>query len=203
MKKIATTLFFLAVCFPLMSQSTYSDRTGPDHSFPKMRVAVDVGGTYRLGKADPGMKEIINKLRPGFKVEGDIHGFVSKKIGLGAKIAGRFHSASQSDVDIKMTTLYFAPSFIFRWQASNRKDFWVWGYSLGYVDYSEKASNWARTEKINKSAFGSSLDIGYDVRVANKTFWGFKFSLFTGSVAFENDNSSTLNALELSTGIRF
>ena len=177
----------------------------------RWRFAVDAAFSYRIARADKSLtgeaKDFVNKMRAGFSYGADIHYFTNDTFGIGAKFSGHRYSHSQWGLTSTVDTYYFAPSIM--WRNYNRRDnVWVTGISIGYLQYKESARFGADTGKFSKGGFGTSVDIGYDIRISKGTFFGLKFSLVGGVVNLGKDENGdnvneSLSAIEIGAGFRF
>lgn len=174
----------------------------------RVRFSLDVGYSYRIASIVKGVpreiKDLINKMRGGLVYGADFHYFFDSDLGIGAKYSGHHYSHSESGFKISTNTNYFAPSFVWR-LFDRRNNAWVFGTSIGYLSFREKYTG---LSDFSKGGLGSSLDLGYDIRLAKNTFLGLKFSFIGGSVSVGKDNagknvSESLSAIEFSGGLRF
>jgi hypothetical protein len=182
-----------------------------DYEYLKWRLSFDVGWTYRIATfsdtGDPQEMEYQNGLRSGFVYGFDIHNYFVRDWALGLRFSGH-HYAHR---DLVVNTYYFAPSVVYRHFTKSGKGAWVFGASVGYLDYNEKRSYFdyygQHKVKYSNGAVGSTLDIGYDIRLgASDTFLGFRVTMFAGTVTETVEGQLTiidLNALDLGVGLRF
>ena len=88
-------------------------------------------------------------------------------------------------------------------------DVFYYGFSLGYVHYNQKTSYEGASASFSKKGVGTTIDIGYDIRLNGKNFIGFKLTYSSGAIDLEmkdasgNDIMESLAALNLTTGFRF
>ena len=178
--------------------------------YKKFRLGIDAGFTYRTAKMDESvdalMKDFLNKMRAGFLYGCDLHGFFPFGLGLGGRFTGHHYSRTEMGLKAQVNTYYIAPSMMWRMFTRN-SDVFYFGYSIGYVYFDEKMSYQRESLSLSNGGLGATYDIGYDIRLRNNSFIGFKFTITSGTV-FITDMSGektgeSLNAADLSVGFRF
>ncbi len=140
----------------------------------QLRLSIDGGFSYRIGRAAEGLsREYIRKMRPGVNFGADLLYFPAEMWGIGAKYLGRMYNVEIGSESEKVNVNYFAPMAVARLFDRKHRNAWVMGLSLGYVRFKDKFSSryddYERT--INKGGIGSSYEIGYDIRIAKRTFF--------------------------------
>ena len=171
-------------------------------SYKKWWLGIDAGFSYRVAKAAEGVnKGYINRMRGGLFYGADLHGVISRGIGLGVRYTGHRYAQNRH----RVVTNYFAPSFQLRSPNRNDTGAFVVGCSIGYLLYREKLG-WA---SVSLSGLGTSVDLGYDFRLAGDMHLGFKLTLTTGNVNTGLRDSrgkkvaESLSALDIGLGMRF
>lgn len=178
------------------------------------RLAFDVAWAYRnvepAGYLPRGFK---SKMRSGISYGIDFHRFFHPWFGVGAKTSLNHFSYSKDGYGDKVNTYFIAPSFAMK-MFETYDSYAYFGLAVGYIRYNENLRYPGERERIRKNGVKSSFDFGYDFRVANRTFLGFKISLVLDSVtdvsyAVYYDHfgeyyyDSGLGAIELGLGLRF
>ncbi len=173
----------------------------------QFRLAINGGFSYRLGKIiDEIPREFARKMRPGYNFGAEAIYFPNHAWGIGVKYAGRVFNAEMGQVSDKLNLHYFAPMFasrLFDWQNRNA---WVMGLSVGYLSFVEKITANYDTTKISKGGLGASYEIGYDIRISKRNFFGLKLSLTSGFVSIdtpEGKQKENASSIDLSAGLRF
>lgn len=177
------------------------------YSASKWRVALDVAYSYRLGKAAEEVpSEYINRMRQGFALGVDVHGFISPVIGVGTKLSTKFYNSSYQGIKENLSTVFIGPSILCRLFDRNYKNAWIMGLSMGYLHVDDKATYNYNSLKISQGTFGMAWDLGYDIRIAKMTFLGIKLSYAAGSIKVPgnfNDQRESLSSVNMGLGLRF
>lgn len=153
--------FAVLLCAALMSLSAGADagtrRQTTDSAavstfvWPRLRIGVDFGGGYGLGKTDPDLDpELIshaNRLRWGAVVGADVSWFFMKSLGAGIK--GKLMYSSSS---VDMGTASYP------------------------VTLTENISILIERGKLKADTAGMCWDLGYDVRLSPDISFGIQFS---------------------------
>jgi hypothetical protein len=178
--------------------------------YKKFRLGIDAGFSYRTAKApdgaDQAMKDYINRMRAGFLYGCDLHGFFPFGLGLGGRFTGHHYSRNELGIKDRANTYYIAPSMIWR-MFTRHSDVFYFGYSIGFVYFHEKLSYDRVSESVSNGGLGSTYDVGYDIRLRNNSYIGFKFTLTSGTVELTTSSGNkwdeSVNAVDLSVGYRF
>ena len=172
----------------------------------KWWFGIDAAYSYRVAKAaDASIKDFVNKMRGGFAYGADIHYAFSRGFGFGARFSGHHYSHSDMTMSDKVNTYYFAPSIGWKNYNRNYSGAFVFGCSIGYVSYQEEVNDLS----ISKGGLGSTVDIGYDFRLAGSTYLGVKLTLTAGTIntglrdSGNRELKESLSALDIGVGLRF
>ena len=175
----------------------------------QLRLSIDGGFSYRIGKAAEGLpREYIRKMRPGVYFGADLLYFPTEMWGIGAKYLGRKYNVEIGSATEKVDVHYFAPMAVARLFDRKHRNAWVMGLSLGYIRFTDKLSAPDYKNTINKGGIGSAYEIGYDIRIAKRTFFGLKFSITSGYIiakplAGGEDQKEDTSSIDISAGLRF
>lgn len=185
------------LCAALMSLSAGADagtrRQTTDSAavstfvWPRLRIGVDFGGGYGLGKTDPDLDpELIshaNRLRWGAVVGADVSWFFMK--GLGAGIKGKLMYSSSS---VNISSGYYSfllsenvfipfvgPMICSRSYSRDGKHCLTSNFAAGYCGYYDNF-NLIEHGKLKANTAGMYWDLGYDVSLSPNISFGIQFS---------------------------
>ena len=186
----------------------------PEYTFGKVRFALDVAGSIRVGKAYDGDiygltssgTNPVEQLRYGISYGASITGFSNTSFGWGAKFIGNHYSMNYDELSDKINTFYIGPEFVTRLPTASRRNAWVFAASMGYVHYTEKLEYETQESVLNKGGFKTVVEAGYDIRMGRNSFFGLKIALTAGYIPFKIDgetHNESLNAIEIGGGFRF
>ncbi len=192
--------------------------------FPRFRLAINGGWSYRLAKAadsnSPEVDEYIKELKSGYSYGADVTLYWSGYSGIGARYDvfrskneledGSFLLASD---DISIT--FIGPYYSSRFLMADKKNSLMFNAGLGYVGYKDKAYFVSDYELTGVTA-GLLLDIGYDIGLSKSIAMGFQLSLIGGiltqyklddgfntqTIKLEEDEYEGLGRINLSVGLR-
>ncbi len=188
----------------------------PRYTFGKMRFALDVGGSVRLGKTAEGTMsgltseettEFFEKMRYGFTYGASLTGFFNTRFGLGAKFSGNNYSAKGHGYATNVNTFYIAPEFVIRLPIGSHRNAWIFSASMGYVHFIQKMNYGEfKAPTISKGGLKAVVEASIDFRIAKNVFFGPKVAITAGVVSMEIDGENideSLNAIEIGGGFRF
>lgn len=176
--------------------------------FPRFRLAINGGWSYRLAKVagnnSPDVEEYIKQLKSGYSYGGDVTYHWSKNSGIGAKY-DVFRSKNEledgpgqvvvASDDISLT--FIGPYYSSRFLTANKKNSLLMNVGLGYVGYKDKAYFISDYELTGGTA-GLLVDIGYDIGLSKSFAIGFQLALIGGLLTqYELDNGFTTQTIEL------
>ncbi len=72
---------------------------------------------------------------------------------------------------------------------------------MGYVAYRETVTEGSLAIQYKAGGFKTTFEIGFDIRLGGKAFWGLKIAATGGTVKI-NDIKNSLNTIELGSGLR-
>jgi hypothetical protein len=185
------------------------------HDLPNSREAFDVGYSYRTGEAAQysggssdasNWHEFIKSMRSGIAVNASFTGFRPGHLaGMGLRLGFNHYDSSVPGLTDELYTCYFAPEVLVRVPGRKAGNAWIFGASLGYVQYWESVKGLS----IIVPGYKTTIDAGYDIRITHGLSLGFRISLVAGVAylsagksSYNGDNES-LHAIEFSGGVRF
>lgn len=177
----------------------------------QLRFGIDLGYSRRNGKAvDEIPDDFVRKMRTGINFGADLIYFPVEVWGVGMKFSGRTFNA-QTNGAIKLIDrtqmYYFAPIVVARAFDKRNRNAWVFGVSAGYLRFIVNVDTPYYHNSVSKSTLGTTWEIGYDMRISKKCFFGPKLTFTSGSILFEDYNGEmakeSASSTDLSLGLRF
>ena len=176
--------------------------------FPRLRLAVNGGLSYRLAKIAGNLsstqQEYIKGLKSGYSYGAEIAYYWSRKAGIGAKydvfrskneledVAGQTVVLSD-DVSISFIGPYYGSRFL----TANKKNSFLMNVGLGYVGYNDKAFFGSDYELTGGTA-GLLVDVGYDIGLSKSFALGFQVSFIGGTLTqYKIDDGFSTTTIEL------
>lgn len=198
-------------------------------TFPKVRLAADIGGQFRTAKIydelDDYLIEHYKQMKKGFHYDFQLGYFFYEQIGLELLVSGQLYSnapkgmfTSFHEVSNKIRVDYYGLNYITRAFDSEKRNCWIFGVGLGYMNYLDRwYKNGEVTGKITAGTLGTNISIGYDLKLPDDYSMGFKLSLMGGSFknftlnengyvtkeVVEDDKREGLGTIRLSVGLRW
>lgn len=189
--------FAVLLCAALMSLSAGADagtrRQTTDSAavstfvWPRLRIGVDFGGGYGLGKTDPDLDpELIshaNRLRWGAVVGADVSWFFMKSLGAGIK-GKLMYSSSSVDMGTasypvtlteNISIPFVGPMICSRSYSRDGKHCLTANFAAGYCGYYDNF-NLIERGKLKADTAGMCWDLGYDVRLSPDISFGIQLS---------------------------
>lgn len=182
------------------------------------RFALDATWSCRISKiadnmsngtmTDTQWKDLNEGLRNGVTLGMSATRFLKDNInGIGGKFTWSRYSHSDYGLKFGVDMFYFGPEYLIRIPSKNGKGVWICALSAGYANYRERTSDGSVSLNYNKGGFKSTVDMGYDFRLADGIFLGLKISVTEGTVRIPMPDGSkmknSLNTLEMGGGLRF
>ena len=168
--------------------------------FKRVWFGIDAGYSYRTAQAATlEISEYVNKMRSGIYFGADLHISDTRNMGFGVRYTG--HRYKHLKADHKVKTDYIALSLLTKRLNHTETGALVMGGSLGYLSYSEKATE--LNIDINKPGIGATFDFGYDFRLSKHAYFGIKLTLTAGWVDMGENGRESLAALDIGVGYRF
>lgn len=171
--------------------------TASSFVWPRLRIGVDFGGGYGLGKTDSGLtsdlKAHANRLRVGAIAGADVSWFFMKSLGAGIK--GKLMYSSSS---VNISSGYYSflltenvfipfvgPMFCSRLCSKDGRHCLTANVAVGYCGYYD---NFQLVEpgKLRVDTMGMCWDFGYDIRLSRHVSLGFQLS-YLDAVMSKND----------------
>lgn len=195
--------------------------------FPRMRLAVNGGLSYRLakiaGNLSSSQKEYIKGLKSGYSYGAELAYYWSKKAGIGAKY-DVFRSNNEirdvSDQTLELSDdiaiSYIGPYYSSRFLTANKKNSFLMNLGLGYVGYNDQAFVFGSDFELTGGTAGLLVDLGYDIGLSKSFALGFQISFIGGTltqykiddgfntttVELDEDEYEGLARINLSVGLR-
>lgn len=180
----------------------------------QLRLSIDLGYAHRIAKMAEGIpSDFAGKMRSGYAFGGDILYFPVQSWGIGAAFNGRIFNAKMSNIEDKAQMYYIAAMGVWRKFDRNNKNALVIGSSIGYLMFKDtfttkfSATTGANSISISNGGLGTSFEIGYDIRIGERSFIGIKLSVMAGNIKidtmdseYDGEDTSSVNA---TVGFRF
>lgn len=190
-------IFAALLCTGLMSLSAGADArtrmqasdstTASSFVWPRLRIGVDFGGGYGLGKTDSGLtsdlKAHANRLRIGAIAGADVSWFFMKSLGAGIK-GKLMYSSSSVDMGTasypvtlteNISIPFVGPMICSRSYSRDGKHCLTANFAAGYCGYYDNF-NLIERGKLKADTAGMCWDLGYDVRLSPDISFGIQFS---------------------------
>ncbi len=165
--------------------------------YSKHRFAIDGGYSYRTApidkNTDPVLTQYLKGIKSGYHLGASYTYFYNKKYGVGL-VYSRFAASNRMDditltddfgnvvttyMSDDMTITFVGPSITWRHLSINNDNVFYADYALGYMGYVNE-SHFVEDIMISGNTFGSSLGIGYDVKLNQNLQLGLKANLLGG-----------------------
>jgi hypothetical protein len=198
------------------AQMDVNARPGAFAEYQKWRFSIDAAYSYLTADTpmtgNRQLDDFFNKMHSGVAYGADVQYFFQEVLGMGLRLGGHHHSNTKSVIKGRVNTFYAGPSIVWRKFNESGKGAVVLEASAGYVSYNEKTKgtitldgeNINIDENISKGALGTTISVGYDIRLGKgDTFLGIRVSLFGGKVTISDDSSKNINSIDLGAGLRF
>lgn len=195
--------------------------------FPRFRLAVNGGLSYRLSKIPSGLsrdlEEYIRGLKSGYSFGADATYYWSKGGGIGVKYdvfrsKNEFEYLAGQGVEFSddITIRYIGPYYSSRILGANKVNNFFSNVGLGYVGYKDDA--YIGTDvTLTGGTVGLLVDIGYDIGLSKSLAMGFQISFIGGTltqykisdgfntetVELDEEEYEGLARINLSVGLRF
>ena len=207
-------------------QYLYSEEVFTDQAFPRIRIAINGGWSYRPAKVNENIPSDIvpymKKLRPGYHIGANISYYFKESLGTGIKFnyfnsKNEENNTSMGDLRDNISIYFIGPTFGSRLLSRNNNNGWIFNVGLGYLGYRDKGSVNSQELRLKGGTFGVSWDAGYDISISDNFAIGIQFSYVIGTltslkmsngysiqkVKLEKDNYENLSQINLSVGFRF
>ncbi len=197
------------------------------------RFALNAGWGWQTSKIPDNAaqfeKDYLNELKSGSQFGLEYNYFVNQSTGIGL-LVNLFHSSHSVYASAQLANgtivngtlsdnidiLYIAPNITWRILSPTKKNAFLLGVSIGYMNYNNQAS-FNETMTLNGGTLGFSYDLSYDYGISKSTALGIGFSWKIGTLSsvdvtqngvkktvdFEKDQRLGLGHLDLSIGLRF
>jgi len=211
---------------------TGSDPRVP-RSKPSLRLAVNGGFSYLMGKIDDaapqGEQDYLKGLKTGAHLNGDLDVFFGETYGVGFRynvfMTRNEAMVTTTQVDGSTTSgtvidnvreTFIGPTYCTRFLAPRSGNALIMSIGLGYMGYRNNAT-FINEFVIRGSTAGNLVDIGYDFRISEGMSLGISMSMITGfltefevqqgtttrTVELEQGSYQSMNRFDLSLGLRF
>lgn len=186
------------------------------HSYPKIRIAVQGGWSYRIAKVPVGLEsfyeDYIRQLKSGYNLGADFNYFITESLGLGFKY-NYFNSKNRIDevyvenedgsmesgpMEDNININFYGPSLTSRVLSVNKNSAFITAVGLGYLSYKNKAYFIDDNLTISGNTFGMVLDLGYDIGLSEQMALGLQLSFTLGTLRkLEIDYGNYIDTIEL------
>lgn len=202
---------------PVINTMHYELPRSRDYS--KWRYGFHGGYSYRIAKVSDQVtssyQDYFKKLKSGFVVGADVHGFTSESFGIGVKYNLNKYKAEQgSNLKDDITLHYVAASMLNRYVLADPANHFLFGANIGLQSYRDKAMLMGYDLDITGKAVGFGLEAGYEHKIGNGALLHFGL-MFTGAsitkiringgtpVKLSKEEYESLSRLELVLGFKF
>jgi hypothetical protein len=169
--------------------------------FPHFRIAVDVGGQYRLAPLASGLDAFwtahLKKMKSGLHYDAQFAYFFTANQGLEIMFSQQFFSNTMRNVfwfdeegnviasgALKETNRldYAGVNYIIRFFNSKKTNCFLMNFGIGYLGYLDKMIfNENELMKITAETVGVNFGLGYDIGISKNFAIGFKLAFRGGS----------------------
>lgn len=207
---------------------SYSSLADENHEYSRLRVGVQGGWGYRVGKVNPNlsseMQEHHRKLKSGYTLGADATFYFVRDIGIGARFHQFYssHTAKKASIDglgsldlvDEIGLTYAAPQISTRYLLGRHSI--MIDISAGYLAY-RNYSYMGYDYRVNGSTIGYGSNIGYDFAITPKLSIGISFCAVAGQLSkvrigahgksydetLPEDQRENLNHMTVTAGLRF
>jgi hypothetical protein len=193
--------------------------TSQNRDYSKWRYGFHGGYSYRTAKVSdqltPDYKDYIKKLKSGFVLGADVHGFTSEAFGLGLKYNLNKYKAEQgTDFHDDITLHYIAASMLNRYILANPKNHILLGLNMGYQSYRDKTAVIGNDFDIKGKTLGIGFEAGFEHQIGTHALLNFGISFNGATITkisvnngtpqkLNKENYESLARLELTAGLKF
>lgn len=188
MKKSLTITAAKAV-FAALLLLVFTHSHAQDYS--RIRLALNGGWGYRLGKTNPNVsesyKDLLNGMRSGAQFGGDFLFYLSENLGIGFKY-NRFTTSSQKQMDTLLTakintgTDFYGAMFGGRIYNKKYTGALIINLALGYLRYTENGVIPEGPYRATGGTLGAAWDFGYDFQITPMLAIGAQLTGFSGAL---------------------
>lgn len=175
----------------------FNSFSSESHPFPRLRMALNSGVSYRTGKIPKGLPEVLSNYMEGVKTGYHIGGYLgcayTEGFGIGVKGTHFRSTNSMEDISITyedgkvrngkmeddITISYFGPALSSTFILKPYNSILLANLSFGLIHYRNKATV-IDPFILRGNNIGFSLDLGYDKPVSRNLAWGIQLSFVAG-----------------------
>jgi hypothetical protein len=204
-----------------------SDKVSGNKIYPRFRLAVTGGWSYRIGHLPENVSPLVNdylqELKSGFHYEAGLSYYFNEYLGAGFKY-NEYLSSNSDDGSMGYGNLsdririnYIGPVLSTRFFNQTKKNCLLMDFGIGYLGYHDKALFASEKLTLTGSTAGLYWSIGYDIGISGNLALGFQLSLISGMMSeykrsngiytnvikLEKDSRESLSHIDLSIGLRF
>jgi hypothetical protein len=193
--------------------------TSQNRDYSKWRYGFHGGYSYRTAKVSnqltPDLKDYVKKLKSGFVLGADVHGFTSETFGLGLKYNLNQYKGEQG-IDFKdnITMHYIAASILNRYILGNPKNHLLLGANIGYQSYQDKTIILGNDFDIKGKTIGAGLEAGFEHKIGEHSLLNLGLSFSGATITkikvnngipqkLNKEEYESLSRLELTIGFKF
>lgn len=204
-------------------------------SYSQVIFSIIGGYSYRIASIpdsyNESFKEYTKDLKSGYNYNIELAYFFSETVGLGLKY-NAFKSSNSVDnvsatdaygnvrhgkISDNITVSFIGPFASTRFFNSKKNGALILNFGLGYLGYKDKSKVLGQEITVKGSTLGTSMDVGYDIRIGKKTFLALMVSGTFGTLSkvkvddgsgeetieLDKDDYESLGRLDFSVGLRF
>ena len=198
-KLFLIALLLMGFLAPVFAQTVESsDTTLNDRKAPRLRIALQAGGGYRLARVATDQDRVLidhmKKLKWGLSYGADVTYYFIDSFGAGIKFSN-FHTGHSEYITASFengTTrsgplsdnidIFFAgPVAAYRVLSASGRNAFIASYSIGYLGYVNKGAL-IDSYKIKGGSVGFVAEIGYDIGITDNLSIGANLSWISGSL---------------------
>jgi hypothetical protein len=177
------------------------------------------GYSYRVAKVveqmSPDYEDYLKKLKSGFVIAADLHGFSSEILGFGVKYnLNKYLGNEGSDISDNITMHYIAASTLNRFVLASSKNHFLLGANLGYQSFHSRSKFNVFDFDAKGSTVGVGLEAGFQHKMNDQTSLNLNLSLYGASLnsikinkgnkqKLNKDERESLSRMELTVGLTF
>ena len=217
-KTLIALVVFITASISVSGQVIVTSDRSVFNPYPKWRIAVHGGYSYRIGRTDPSASQFvtdyIKKLKHGYSYGAEVTWYFGNTFGLGL-CYDDYHSArseyvtgtsdegdsrtgEMSDcIDIR----FIGPIASYRAVSSGNKHYFMFNFGAGYLGYWDK-SELFDSLVLRGDTFGYMAEFSYDYAITRKIAIGVSLSMISGYLTSyrKKENGGYVQKIDLEKG---